>query len=204
MKAMRNITILFFAILAVFNVSAQDIQTSLDAAQSAYSSDQALEARDNLQQSLIDLNTLIGKEILELMPEVLGGQNVDTSEDNILAGTGFAGLLVNRTYGDLDNKQIDITLANESSMLAMVNAFLSNSMLTSMMASQTGQKKVKISGYEGMLERGDGEDGSITYTINVPLSDSLFTMESTGFSNESEVLEMAQQLRLEKIVALLK
>ena len=110
---MKNILIVCTALLFVFNVSAQDIEASLDAAQTAYDSDQALEARDNLQQSLIALNTLIGKEILALMPNSLGSQKVNTAEDNIISGTGFAGLLVSRTYGDASSKQINITLANE-------------------------------------------------------------------------------------------
>ena len=186
------------------NVKAQDIKTSLDAANSSYASSESLIARENLQKALIDINNLIGEEILGLMPKSLGGLVVDATKDNIVGNTGFAGLIVSRTYGSNSNKDIDVTIANDSPMLAMVNSFLGNSMMSGLMASQTGQKQITISGYKGMIEKNDGEEGPIVYTLNIPLKDSLFTFETTGFNNDSEVISMAEQMNLDKIGGMLK
>jgi len=194
-----------FVLLVFTTINAQNIQASLDAAQSSYAANQSLEARENLQQALIDLNNLIGKEILDLMPSSVGDLPINTPEDNIVGGTGFAGLLVNRMYGTQESKHVDITLANESPMLAVVNTFLSNSMLSGLMGSQTGQKKVTIAGYKGMMERNEGDgDYPTVYTVNVPIGDSLFTLESTGFDNDGDVISMAQQMNIDKIASMLK
>ena len=192
------------AIFILNNAQAQDIKASLDAANSAYASSESLIARENLQKALIDINNLIGEEILGLMPKSLGGLAVDPTKDNIVGNTGFAGLIVSRTYGSNSNKDIDVTIANESPMLAMVNSFLGNSMMSGLIASQTGQKQITISGYKGMIEKNDGEEGPIVYTLNIPLKDSLFTFETTGFNNDSEVISMAEQMNLDKIGGMLK
>ena len=197
-------TLIVLVIFAALSIAAQDVQSNLDAAQSAYNAESQLEARYNLQQALIDLNSLIGKEILNIMPSALANLAANTQEDNIIGGTGFAGLLVGRTYGEENIKHIEVTLANESPMLAAVNSFLSNDMVSGLMASQTGQKRVTISGYKGLLEKGDDDNGVSSYTINVPLGDSLFTFETTGFNNENDVVILAQQIKLAEIVALLK
>jgi hypothetical protein len=197
-------TLIVLVIFAVLSVAAQDVQSNLDAARSAYNAESQLAARDNLQQALIELNNLIGKEILNIMPSALANLAANTQEDNIIGGTGFVGLLVGRTYGEENIKHIEVTLANESPMLAAVNSFLSNDMLSGLMASQTGQKQVTINGYKGMLEKSDDDRANSTFTINVPLGDSLFTFETTGFDSETDVVVLAQQIKLDEIVALLK
>ncbi len=201
---MKKILLIIFAILLHgFTSQAQDIQASLNAASTAYAADNPQEARQNLQQALIDLNVLMGNKVLALMPPTLGGLAVNKQEDSVIGGTGFAGLMVGRTYGGND-KNIDITLANDSPMMSMVNSFLGNELLSGMMASQTGQKRVMVSGYKGMLEKSTDENGSVSFTLNVPLDDTLFTFTTNGFNTEGEVLDMAQQLNLKNIVALLK
>ena len=89
--------------------------------------------------------------------------------------------------------------------MSVVSSFLGNDLLTGIVASQTGQKRVMVSGYKGMLEKTEGdEEDMVWYTLNVPLDDTLLTFETTGFASESEVLAMAQQLNLPQIAKLLK
>ena len=204
MKNSNYFIILLITLFVGFQTRAQNIEGSLNTAKSAYAANDELTARDNLKKALIDINNLMGKEILAIMPGSLGGLATNAAKDNIIGDTGFAGLLVSRTYGTDSNKDIDVTIANESPMLAMVNAFLGDSMLSGIMASQTGQKQITVSGYKGMIETSDGEDGPVIFTINVPINDSLFTFETTGFDNENDVIDMAQQLNLDKIDAFLK
>jgi hypothetical protein len=201
---MKNILSIILVFTTIIIAKAQDIQASLNSAQTAYAANNAQEARLNLQQALIDLNEIIGRKILGLMPPTLGGLEVNQDEDAVIGGTGFAGLMVSRSWGTDANKNIDVTLANDSPMLTMVNSFLGNEMLSGIMASQTGQKRVTVSGYKGMLEKSEAEDGNVSYTINVPVDDTLFTFATDGFASETEVMAMAQQINLNKIMALLK
>lgn len=202
MKIILSVILVLFAILVG---SAQNITASLNNAQKAYDDKNQQDARQELQQALIDLNVLIGNKVLALMPPTLGGLEVSKPDDSVIGGTGFAGLLISRTYGSNRDKRIDITLANDSPLMSTVGSFLSNDMLSGLMATQTDQKRVVINGYKGMLEKSESDtDGSIRYTLNVPLDNTLFTFETAGFNDESKVLSLAQQINLNKIVPLIK
>lgn len=202
MKIILSVLLIFVAILTG---RTQDITASLDKAQKAYDASSQQEARQELQQALIDLNVLIGNKVLALMPPTLGGLDISKTDDSVIGGTGFAGLLISRTYGANRDKRIEITLANDSPLMSTISSFLSNDMLSGLMASQTGQKRVMVSGYKGMLEKSEGDtDGSVQYTINVPIDNTLLTFESTGFNDEDEVLSLAQQINVDKIVPLIK
>ncbi len=193
-------TILTLSLLG--NGHAQDILASLDAAQSAYAAGNSQQARQHLQQALIDLNIRLGHQVLATLPATLGGLEINQNEETVVGGTGFAGLMISRTYSN-DTKRIKITIANDSPTMSMVSSFLSNDMLSGIMASQTGQKKVVVSGYKGMLEKSDYDDDTVAYTLNIPLEESLFTLEARGFASENEVLDLAQQIDLRKIAGLL-
>ncbi len=193
-------TILTLSLLG--NGHAQDILASLDAAQSAYAAGNSQQARQHLQQALIDLNVRLGHQVLATLPATLGGLEINQNEETVVGGTGFAGLMISRTYSN-DTKRIKITIANDSPTMSMVSSFLSNDMLSGIMASQTGQKKVVVSGYKGMLEKSDYDDDTVAYTLNIPLEESLFTLEARGFASENEVLDLAQQIDLRKIAGLL-
>ncbi len=193
-------TILTLSLLG--NGHAQDILASLDAAQSAYAAGNSQQARQHLQQALIDLNVRLGHQVLATLPTTLGGLAINQNEETVVGGTGFAGLMISRTYSN-DTKRIKITIANDSPTMSMVSSFLSNDMLSGIMASQTGQKKVVVSGYKGMLEKSDYDDDTVAYTLNIPLEESLFTLEARGFASENEVLDLAQQIDLRKIAGLL-
>ncbi len=199
---MKLITTTILTLLLLGSSHAQDILASLDAAQSAYAAGNGQQARQHLQQALIDLNVRIGQQVLAALPATLGGLEINQEEETVVGGTGFAGLMISRTYGN-DSRRIKITIANDSPMMSMVSSFLSNDMLSGIMASQTGQKKVVVSGYKGMLEKSDYDDGTVSYTLNVPLEESLFTLEARGFASESEVLDLAQQIDLRQVAALL-
>ena len=202
MKIILSVLLIFVAILTG---RTQDITASLDKAQKAYDASSQQEARQELQQALIDLNVLIGNKVLALMPPTLGGLDISKTDDSVIGGTGFAGLLISRIYGANRDKRIEITLANDSPLMSTISSFLSNDMLSGLMASQTGQKRVMVSGYKGMLEKSEGDtDGSVQYTINVPIDNTLLTFESTGFNDEDEVLSLAQQINVDKIVPLIK
>ncbi len=199
---MKFIATIILTLSLLGNGHAQDILASLDAAQSAYAAGNSQQARQHLQQALIDLNVRLGHQVLATLPTTLGGLAINQNEETVVGGTGFAGLMISRTYSN-DTKRIKITIANDSPTMSMVSSFLSNDMLSGIMASQTGQKKVVVSGYKGMLEKSDYDDDTVAYTLNIPLEESLFTLEARGFASENEVLDLAQQIDLRKIAGLL-
>ena len=206
MKKLLISCFLFFFILYSTVAQDPDIEGNLATAKSAYNSGNYEEARFTLQQTLSDLNQIIGEEIQKLLPDEMGGLPAYQEEDEMIGNTGM-GIVVNRTYQNPDqpDKSVEVSIVDHSPMIAMVNTFLSSPMLSGMMMASSGQKAVKIKGYKGMLEKNVDEDSHIiSYTINVPFGDSLLTIETISIDSEKEVIAMGNTIPLDQIVKLVQ
>ena len=206
MKKLLISCFLFFFILYSTVAQDPDIEGNLATAKSAYNSGNYEEARFTLQQTLSDLNQIIGEEIQKLLPDEMGGLPAYQEADEMIGNTGM-GIVVNRTYQNPDqpDKSDEVSIVDHSPMIAMVNTFLSSPMLSGMMMASSGQKAVKIKGYKGMLEKNVDEDSHIiSYTINVPFGDSLLTIETISIDSEKEVIAMGNTIPLDQIVKLVQ
>ena len=206
MKKLLISCFLFFFILYSTVAQDPDIEGNLATAKSAYNSGNYEEARFTLQQTLSDLNQIIGEEIQKLLPDEMGGLPAYQEADEMIGNTGM-GIVVNRTYQNPDqpDKSVEVSIVDHSPMIAMVNTFLSSPMLSGLMMASSGQKAVKIKGYKGMLEKNvDEESQIISYTINVPFGDSLLTIETNSFDSEREVIAMSNTIPLDQIVKLVQ
>ena len=206
MKKLLISCFLFFFILYSTVAQDPDIEGNLATAKSAYNSGNYEEARFTLQQTLSDLNQIIGEEIQKLLPDEMGGLPAYQEADEMIGNTGM-GIVVNRTYQNPDqpDKSVEVSIVDHSPMIAMVNTFLSSPLLSGMMMASSGQKAVKIKGYKGMLEKNVDEDSHIiSYTINVPFGDSLLTIETLSIDSEKEVIAMGNTIPLDQIVKLVQ
>lgn len=206
MKKLLISCFLLFFILYSAVAQDPDIEGNLATAKSAYNSGNYEEARFTLQQTLSDLNQIIGEEIQKLLPDEMGGLSTYQEADEMIGNTGM-GIVVNRTYQNPDqpDKSVEVSIVDHSPMIAMVNTFLSSPMLSGLMMASSGQKAVKIKGYKGMLEKNvDEESHIISYTINVPFGDSLLTIETNSFDSEKEVIAMSNTIPLDQIVKLVQ
>ncbi|MCH8234225.1 MAG: hypothetical protein IIB82_16495 [Bacteroidetes bacterium] len=206
MKKLLISCFLLFFILYSAVAQDPDIEGNLATAKSAYNSGNYEEARFTLQQTLSDLNQIIGEEIQKLLPDEMGGLPAYQEADEMIGNTGM-GIVVNRTYQNPDqpDKSVEVSIVDHSPMIAMVNTFLSSPMLSGMMMASSGQKAVKIKGYKGMLEKNVDEDSHIiSYTINVPFGDSLLTIETISIDSEKEVIAMSNTIPLDQIVKLVQ
>jgi len=197
---MRRIKTLIILLLA-FTVwtNAQEVQVQLDEALSSYRSEDLENARFALQEALNEINKAVGNEILKALPTDMNGMNrVEEADDVTGISMGFASLFVHRSYKD-ENRQASIDILADSPMLMGVNTILS---MSAFMSSDDNQKRIKLSGYKALLTRNEDESGQVSYDIQVPLSTSLLTFECTGFSEESDVLEMANRIPVDRIAEL--
>ncbi len=204
---MKNVTLIsIFSFLVIFNVLGQetDVKSSLASAKSDYSDGNLSDARFTLQQTLNELNNVIGEEIRAMLPDKMDDLPVYNLEEETIGNAGSAGIFINRTYKTDSTKIVEVTITDHSPMIAMVNTFLSNPLLTGLMAAETGQKVVKVHGYKGMLEKAERDDGVESYNINIPFGDSLMTFETEGVKSESVALAMAETVPLDKIAKLVK
>jgi len=195
---------IYIAVMAIMgmlasNVSAQDATAKLNEADASYSSKDLENTRYALQQALVEINKAVGKDILDLLPKTVSGLDVVTKEDNVSGAAGFAGLFVNRSFGQ-GEKTVKIEIISDSPMLAGINAMLSMPMI--MGNSDPNQKRMKISGYKAMLQKSSSDETNVSYTLQIPLNQALFTLNVKGIPGENDVIAIANGLPLDKIAKL--
>jgi hypothetical protein len=199
---MRQILITFATLVVLMPgmiTHAQDVQTNLDAALTSYKSGDLDQTRYSLQQALSGINQAIGKEILLILPASMEGMVSSDDGDN-LTGTsfGFAGLFVSRSYSG-ENTSASIEIISDSPMLSGINALLT---MPAFMSSDPNQKRIKVNNYKALLTRSDSDEGIVSYTMQLPFSNSLLTFNCSGFDSEEKVTGMAGLIPVDQIVKL--
>ncbi len=197
---MKTIYIIGFA-LACTVVHAQDFEKNLASAKSAYAAGELEDARFAMEQMMRDVDHAIGQEIIKLLPTELGPHRYNAESDNIAGNTGFAGVTIHRTYGAGDDES-DIDIIGNSPLIGSLNAMLALPFIAN--SGDGSQKVVKIHGYKGMLQKNeDPELNKVDYTIQIPLNNSLLTLNAKT-SDEGEALKWAESIPVREIAGLIQ
>ncbi len=196
------ISAISFTLLLSLTVNAQDVPAKLASAKSAYSSGNLENSRFELQEALVQVNQVIGQEILKALPGAMGDMQTVPEEDDVNgANLGFAGLYVNRNYA-AGEQTANLEIISDSPLLAGINTILSMPLI---MNSDPNQKRVKIDGYKGLLQKNEDEEtGSVSWTLQLPFQSSLLTFNVDGVADEAAVTKMINTIPVAKIVAISK
>jgi len=199
---MKHTTLFFAFIFFTTIVFAQtDFKGEVATAKTSYTSGKLEDAHFALQQALGDLDIIIGKEVLKLLPTQLDSLNANTNSDNVTANVGFIGATIHRDYGSPE-KKAEIEIISNSPLLGTLNAFLNTPLIGGMMRDENN-KTVKVQGYKARLERTDAGNGKFNYKLDVPFSSSLLTL-SVDSSAESEILGMADKIPFQDVAKLIQ
>jgi len=68
--------------------------------------------------------------------------------------------------------------------------------------SDPNQKRMKISGYKAMLQKSNSDETNVSYTLQIPLNQALFTLHVKGIPGENDVINIANGLPLDQIAKL--
>lgn len=185
---------LWVILMAFLPLGAQEVTTRLQEAEKSYTSGQLEEARFALQEAIASINQEIGKEILKALPANLGGLPADTKQDNVSGSIGFAGLSVTRVYGT-EEKSARVEIVGDSPLLTSINAFLALPAI--MGASDPNQKRIRVAGYKGILQKETGDNPS--YNVQIPVDQTLLTLNVTGVADENTVMAMVNALPVDII-----
>jgi hypothetical protein len=180
---------------------AQDFAKNLTTDRSSYSAGRLEDTRFALEQMLVDLDIVIGKEIIELLPTKVASLNYNAKEDNVTGGSGtVTGLFVERRYG-AETKTATINVFNNSPLMSSINTILSMPLIGGMMRDEN-QKVIKIQGYKSLLNKiVDSDTGKTNYELQVPMNNTLLTVKMDDTS-EQEIAAVANGLQLSKIAQL--
>lgn len=187
--------VLTFTLFMFLPGYAQDVMAKFQEAEKAYAASRLDDARFALQEAINGINQEIGKETLKTLPKILGGLPADEKQDNVSGAAGFAGVSITRVYRN-ETKSARVEILGDSPLLANLNAILALPAI--MGGSDPNQKRVKVGGYKGLLQK--EQDEVISYNLQVPINQILLTLHVTGIPDENAVMNMANALPLDQIV----
>jgi hypothetical protein len=195
-------SISFFLILAISSSSfGQDFNKNLTTAKSSYSSGNLEDARFAMQQMLNDIDILVGKEMLKILPAKFDALASNPKSDNVAANTGFSGVVVHRDYGT-GTKTAILDIMSNSPLIASLNAILSIPFVGN--SGDGTQKVVKVQGYKAVLQKSeDSETNKTNYTLQIPMNATLITITGND-TNEAEILKWANSLPMTEIAKLVQ
>lgn len=192
----NSITLIIVLCLMASGLYAQDVNGQLNTAKSAYGSGDLQGARFALQQALNELNIAIGAEILKLLPTNMEDMTYIEEEDNVTATTaGFTGIYVSRTYQFDDNKHASLQIISDSPLLSGISALLA----LPVFGADPNQKRVRIGGYRGLLQKSEDSTGEISWDLQLPVGSTLLTFQVEGMEQEKTVTDMASTIPVDQI-----
>lgn len=205
--------ILFLAVsLTCFQLSAQSqADVFIKEAQQYLTQKNYKQATLSLQDAINDINTLIAGQIGEALPAEINGLKAEGDAEVNAAAMGMmgGGMQVSKTYQHPTKKenQAELQILANSPMLASINMFMSN---PAMMGE--GYKSVRVGTKRAILksEMDDYYDDNGTSKkirsseLQLPLNQTLITINMKGFASEAEELAFASKLDIDKLSALLE
>jgi hypothetical protein len=195
------LTIIVCSFFFTHAVTAQEVEKNLSNARAAYNSGDLEGARFALQQAMYELDLAIGREILKLLPENLGNLNSSDTDDVVgSANMGFVGLHLSRNYNNDQDQRAELQIIADSPLLAGINAILAMPVI----GRDPNQKRIRVDGYRGLLQRSESSDGNISWDMQIPFGSSLLSVSFKDIAEENTVMDMANAIPIQQIARLLQ
>jgi hypothetical protein len=174
-----------------------DVNQNLNDAETSYKSGKYGEARYAVQQAMLGVEIQIGQDILKSLPETVSGLKKEASADKVSSnGWGWAGLAIERLYANGDDKELTLTIANNSAWMSAVNLYLTGGAHSQTTGGEQNWKQVKVKGYRAVIEF----DENSGYKLSVPIGQSsLIVFEGVNFATEQEMLAAASTIDMDGI-----
>ena len=197
--------------LASFSVGAQSqAEAFIKEAQQFLAAKNYQQAQLSLQDAINDINTIIAVQIGDALPAEINGLKSDGDAEVNAGAMGMMGggmsIVKNYSHPSKKENEAEVQILANSPMLASINMFMSNPAMLG-----EGYKSVRVGTRRAILksEMEDYyDDGGTTKKIRsselqIPLSQTLITINLKGFATEQEELAFASKLDIDKLSALL-
>lgn len=173
-----------------------DVKQNLADADVSYKAKKYGEARYAVQQAMMGVEMEIGNNILISLPEAVSSLPVDKSADQVTStGYGWTGLTIHREYLK-DDKQLRVTIANNSAWMSAYTLYLTNSGYAQTTGGEQQFKQIKVKGHKGIIEYSE----SSGYKISVGAGQSsLIVWEGVNFATETEMIKAAEAFDIDSI-----
>ncbi len=195
MKKILIVSILLFSIIIT---RAQEFNKQLATARTSYSSGKLDDARFAMEQMLQEIDIVVGKEVLKILPAKMENKVSESAKDEVSGSSGYYGVTIKRDYGTEDNN-ISLEILTNSPMIAGINALLSVPLLAG-----TGDNKViRINGYKALVQKNSGNSDKPEYEVQLPLNATLITLRAPGYTFD-QVVKMANTIPVSQIAKMIQ
>lgn len=179
------------------NTAPPDVNKQITDAETAHKAGNFSDARYSIQQALIGIEIQLGREILKSLPPEVDKLPRDTMQDKVMSTQwGWSNMTIQRIYTDSKDKQLTITIGNNSVYSAFASAYFNNMYMQQADGQNQKSKQVRVKGNKAMIEYDDSKG----YTLIMPMGQSsLIVWECINFADENEVMAAAESFDIEGI-----
>ena len=182
------------------NTEPPDVKMQMTEAETAHGAKNYSDARYSLQQALMGVEIQLGRQILKSLPPSVLSVPADTLQDKVMSTQwGWNNLSIQRVYRK-DDKQLTITIGNNSLYSGMVNMYFANAGMMETNADKQNFKQVRVKGNKAIIQYDDSKG----YTLMMQMGQtSLIVWECINFANEQEVMTAANSFDIDGIKKML-
>lgn len=201
--------ILYFSISLFFSFSLDaqnNVETFIREAQNYYTQKEYKQAQMSLQDAINEINNILAEQIAATLPAEINGLTASGNNEVNTAAMGMlgGGMQISKSYQNASKKEneADVQIVANSPMMSMMTMAMSN---PAMMGQ--GYKSVRAGTQRAILksemqdhydDQGNSKQIRVS-EIQIPLSQTLITINLRGFASEAEEIAFVTKLDVEKI-----
>jgi len=198
----KLIFFLFIAFIGLRVTGQNQAETFIKEAQDFLVKKDYKQAQLSLQDAINDINMMIARQVAELLPAEINGLKADGDAEISGAGMGMlgGGMQITKKYRNEAKSENDaeVQIIANSPMLASLNMYVTNPGMLG-----PGYKSVRVGSTRAIaktdLEDSDNGAKKRATEIQIPLNQTMITINTNGFATEQDELAFANKLDVEKI-----
>lgn len=191
-------------LLSYKSYSQDPVQTYIKEATDFYTEKNYKQAQMSLQDAINELNKLMSDQIGNVLPPEINGLKAVEGGSSSTGLGAMGGSQITKQYKNpaLEENEAEVQILANSPMMSAMNMYLSNPTLMG-----EGAKSVRVGTQRAILKtemtdfygNSDVSKKIRSTQIQIPLSQTLITIQAKGFPNEQAELAFAAKLDLVKI-----
>ncbi len=198
--------LVLFCCFSTISLFCQDqVQTFIKEAQDFYTQKNFKQAQMSLQDAINELNKLMADQLANVLPAEINGLKAEEGgTKNANLGALGGGTQISKVYKNpaKEENEVEVQLFANSPMLNAISVYMGN---PAMMGE--GAKSVRVGTQRAILKtemidfygNNDVATKIRSTQIQIPLSQTLITIQAKGFATEQEELAFAAKLDFQKI-----
>jgi len=198
----RIVFFLFIASIGLRATGQSQAEAFIKEAQDFLAKKEYKQAQLSLQDAINDINMLVAQQVAGLLPAEINGLKAEGDGEVSAAGMGMmgGGMQITKRYRNETKPENDaeVQIIANSPMLATMNMYLTNPAMLG-----AGYKSVRVGSTRGIsktdLQDGDNDTKIRSTEIQIPMGQTMITIQANGFATEQDELSFANKLELEKI-----